>query len=152
MISYNGKFCGFKQYMPAKPITHGIKLWCLADAVSKFIINFEVYVGAANERRLKLPRNPLGTGAGVVTCLTHGMGGMWYTVVVDNYFSGPLLFDAMYKDGFYMVGTVKWKRKGFPTSLVVRKTKAAMVRYTSECTGTCTWQLSTGKIQRVLAF
>jgi hypothetical protein len=26
MVSYNGKYCWFKQYMPLKLVTHGIKL------------------------------------------------------------------------------------------------------------------------------
>jgi hypothetical protein len=49
MVAYNGQYCSFKQYLPLKPTTHGIKVWCLACSKSKFILNWEVYVGAANE-------------------------------------------------------------------------------------------------------
>jgi hypothetical protein len=50
MVAYNGKFCAFKQYLPLKPITHGIKVWCLCCSRIKYILNWEVYVGAENER------------------------------------------------------------------------------------------------------
>ena len=49
MVPYNGRFYAFKQYMKLKPVSHGIKIWCLACNVMNFVLNLEVYVGAANE-------------------------------------------------------------------------------------------------------
>lgn len=45
MVSYNRSFCGFKQYLPTKSIFHGLKFFVLACSESKFILNYEVYVG-----------------------------------------------------------------------------------------------------------
>jgi hypothetical protein len=49
MVAYNGQYYSFKQYLPLKPVAHGIKVWCLACSRSKYVLNWEVYVGAANE-------------------------------------------------------------------------------------------------------
>jgi hypothetical protein len=56
--------------MPLKPISHGIKLWCLADSHSKYVFNLEIYVGADNEKIAGLEKHKCGKGAGVVTRLT----------------------------------------------------------------------------------
>lgn len=117
MVAYNGKYCSFKQYMPMKPISHGIKLWCLACSVTKFVLNLEVYVGTANEVLTGLPQHACGSGAGVVSRLTTGWEHMWYTVVMDNFFSSPMLFEDLLTRGFYAVGTIRSLRTGFPTSL-----------------------------------
>jgi len=45
MIRYKGTYYPTRQYMPQKPQKWGIKVWCLADAISKFVSNFEVYCG-----------------------------------------------------------------------------------------------------------
>ena len=119
MVPYNGRYCSFKQYLPLKPITHGIKVWCLCCSVSKYVLNLEVYVGAANEAIAGLPQHACGAGAGVVTRLTNGWEGQWYTVVMDNYFTSPMLFEDLLRRGFYAVGTARQGRVGFPTSLKV---------------------------------
>ena len=46
MILYKGRAIGFGQYMPAKPIKHGIKVFVLCCAVTGFLLSFEVYTGA----------------------------------------------------------------------------------------------------------
>ena len=75
MVTYNGKFCSFKQYLPLKPVTHGIKIWCLACSVTKFVLNLEVYIGAANESLQGLPTHSCGSGAGFVSRVTTGWEG-----------------------------------------------------------------------------
>jgi len=46
MIRYKGSYCPARQYMPKKPQKWGIKVWCLADSVSKYVFNFDIYCGA----------------------------------------------------------------------------------------------------------
>ena len=43
MIRYKGLYCPIRQYMPKKPEKWGVKLWVLADSVSKYVYDFEVY-------------------------------------------------------------------------------------------------------------
>jgi hypothetical protein len=45
MIKYTGRAISFIQYMPAKPIKHGIKVFALCCAVTGFLYHFEIYTG-----------------------------------------------------------------------------------------------------------
>ena len=51
MIKYMGRAVSFVQYMPAKPIKHGTKVFCLCCAVSAVLLSFAVYVGKEDEQR-----------------------------------------------------------------------------------------------------
>ena len=42
MVPFKGRL-GFKQFMKDKPMKSGIKLWVLADAVTAYCYNLEVY-------------------------------------------------------------------------------------------------------------
>ena len=44
MVPFKGRL-GFKQFMKDKPVKFGIKLWVLADAVTAYCYNAEVYTG-----------------------------------------------------------------------------------------------------------
>ena len=43
MIKYCGHAVAFIEFMPAKPIKHGIKVFCLCCAVNAVMLAFEVY-------------------------------------------------------------------------------------------------------------
>ena len=45
MIKYMGRAVGFVQYMPAKPIEHGIKVFCLCCAYSGVMLAYKIYLG-----------------------------------------------------------------------------------------------------------
>ena len=45
MIKYCGRAVYFIQYMPKKPIKHGIKVFALCCAYTGYLLNFEVYLG-----------------------------------------------------------------------------------------------------------
>ena len=45
MIKYMGKYVTFVQYMPAKPIKHGIKVYALCCAFTGYLYGFEIYTG-----------------------------------------------------------------------------------------------------------
>ena len=51
MIRYMGRAVSYVQYMPAKPIKHGIKVFCLCCAVSAVLLSFEIYVGKEAENQ-----------------------------------------------------------------------------------------------------
>ena len=48
MVKYNGKSVGFVQYLPAKPIKHGIKIFSVCCSYSAFLLGYDVYVGKEN--------------------------------------------------------------------------------------------------------
>ena len=45
MISYMGRAVTFVQYMPAKPIKHGLNVYALCCAYSAVLLAYQVYVG-----------------------------------------------------------------------------------------------------------
>ena len=45
MIRYMGRAVAFVQYMPAKPIKHGIKVFAICCSMSAVLLGFKVYVG-----------------------------------------------------------------------------------------------------------
>ena len=49
MISYVGRGVSFVQYMPAKPIKHGIKVYALCCAYSAVLLAFQIYVGKEDD-------------------------------------------------------------------------------------------------------
>ena len=44
MITFHRQL-GMKQYVPIKPVKHGIKVWVYAEASSGFVCDFQVYMG-----------------------------------------------------------------------------------------------------------
>ena len=48
MIRFKGRMA-FRQYMPAKPIKWGVKIWVLAETSTGYLSKFQVYTGRAPE-------------------------------------------------------------------------------------------------------
>ena len=55
MIRYHGRAIAFVQYMPRKPIKHGIKVFAVCFAYSGVMLGFEVYCGADDTARITPP-------------------------------------------------------------------------------------------------
>ena len=93
MIRYMGRAISYVQYMPAKPIKHGIKVFALCCAFSAVILAFKVYVGKEDETD--------GTAVGVCNdlCidagLTESRGRVLYT---DNYYTSVKLAKHMFNE------------------------------------------------------
>jgi hypothetical protein len=45
MVRNKGTYSPRRQYMPNKPLKWGLKVWCLACSVSKYVWNFDFYCG-----------------------------------------------------------------------------------------------------------
>ena len=83
MISYMGRAVSFVQYMPAKPIKHGIKVYALCCAYSAVRLAFQIYVGKEDEE----------DNSAVAIChrlclqsgITNERGHVLYT---DNWYTG----------------------------------------------------------------
>jgi len=55
MIQFDGRLA-WKQYMPKKPVSWGIKLWCLCDSTTGYCLNFSVYTGGdMNQAHSEVP-------------------------------------------------------------------------------------------------
>ena len=102
MIRYMGRAISYVQYMPAKPIKHGIKVFALCCVVSAVILAFKVYVGKEDDS----------DGFAAAVCdelcvdagLTHQRVRVLYT---DNYYTSVKLAKLTFeKYGWTIVGTI----------------------------------------------
>ena len=73
MVQLKGRL-GFRQYMPAKPIKWGIKVWALSVATTGYGYHLQVYTGKAENKEEKPPRvnGPAKTLDGQEGPLLHG--------------------------------------------------------------------------------
>jgi hypothetical protein len=81
MIRYMGRAVSFVQYMPAKPIKHGMKVFCVYCAFTGVILVWKVYCGRDNDDNTALEIcDQLVKSA----CLTNARGRELYT---DNWYT-----------------------------------------------------------------
>ena len=88
MVRYKGKHCPTRQYMCQKPIKWGLKIWCVVDANSNFIYDFDVYCGT-NMQSIDGQESSCtvaNLGYKVVTDLTRGLENKGHVIVMDNFF------------------------------------------------------------------
>ena len=123
MIKFTGR-SSLKQYMPMKPIKHGIKVWVLGDNSNGYFCDFQIYTGKQNGTAEK------GLGARVVKDLTMTLKGKHHHVYFDNYFTSYSLLTDLEKDGIYSCGTCQKDRIGFPQEL---KKPSLPSRYVRVC-------------------
>ena len=106
----------FLQYIPKIPTKFGIKVWVLAEAKTRYVLDFDIYTGAEADPVKKV------LGHRVVIKLIKQYQGKGHCVFVDNYYTSPqLLLDLLARDT-NCIGTVKTKRKDFPVQLIPGKT------------------------------
>ena len=85
MIRYKGSYSPICQYMPNKPQKWGLKVWCPANAVSKYVYNFAIYCGKNIEAVLQPSRRREPRLAhNVVVDTVDGLDGNGHVVVMDN--------------------------------------------------------------------
>jgi hypothetical protein len=111
MIAFKGR-THLRQYMKAKIVKWGFKLWGCCDAKSGFCSHFAVYEG---KRPGEPPTKDL--GASVVKNMTKHLkpGSL---VVADNFFSSPMLAKDMKESGLQYLGTLRTNRKYVPADLL----------------------------------
>jgi hypothetical protein len=101
MIKYMGRFVSFIQYMPAKPIKHGIKVYALCCAYTGYLYMFEVYTGKGS--------TPDGSPKGVISRLLYGAGATGTTgriLYTDNFYTSLRVMKFIYLSfSMLLVGT-----------------------------------------------
>ena len=102
MIRYMGRAVTYVQYMPAKPIKHGIKVFALCCGFTGVLLSFIVYTGgeAKTDNTTLNVCDKLCISAGI----TKERGRVLYT---DNYYTSVKLAKHMFeKYGWTIVGTI----------------------------------------------
>jgi len=101
MIKYMGWAITWIQYMPKKPIKHGIKVFAMCCAATGYLYGFEVYTGKEYTTD--------GSAVGVITRLIEsarlqnaGTGQIFYT---DNWYTSiELMIHLWARFGFFIGG------------------------------------------------
>ena len=101
-----------KQYMPAKPIKRGSKLWCIGCSCCAYLWDFQLYAGKEDNA----PEGGLSTR--VVCDLCHPLlDDKHHVIYMDNFFSSVALCKKLKGFGTYSVGTLRANRKDYPEAL-----------------------------------
>lgn len=109
MIAYRGRI-SFRQYMPAKPTKHGIKVWMAADSSNGYVLNFDIYLGKeAGQQRIH------GLGYDVVTKMVLPFMNKNHHVYFDNFFSSVNLLEHLQAQSTFCCATVRSNRKDLPS-------------------------------------
>ncbi|XP_049782654.1 piggyBac transposable element-derived protein 4-like [Schistocerca cancellata] len=111
VVAFKGR-TSLKQYMPMKPVKRGYKIWCLADANTGFISNFDVYTGKSAASRGEFKDCQMCERVVLELCKPFFNSNR--TVVFDHFFSTFRLMKELRKRGPYSCGTVRGYRKGLP--------------------------------------
>ena len=106
MIRYKGLYCPIHQYMPKKPEKWDVRLWVLANLVSKYVYDFEVYHDKSGELEevLQQPRRTANAAYGLVMDLLVRLEDCGHCLVLDNFFTLVLLFQDLVGKGIYATG------------------------------------------------
>ena len=107
MVKFKGRL-SFRQYLPAKLVKWGIKIWSLAESKTGYLHRFQVYTGKENNTQEKgLPHR-------VVSELVSHLHYTNVRVYMDNYYTGVDLLTSLHARGIYACGTIRRNRKGLP--------------------------------------
>nr|KAG5704860.1 hypothetical protein BaRGS_001331 [Batillaria attramentaria] len=115
-----GKFRGrvfFRQYIPRKSCTYGMKVWCLNDAVTSMCLNWRVYIGE------KAKDHTLGLSAEVLLDLCRPIYDTSRVCFQDMHFTSPTLALKMKEHGLGSCGTVRHDHVGMPDAIKNNKLK-----------------------------
>ena len=92
MIPFKGRL-SIKQYMIDKPTKWDIKVFVLADARNGYTVRLQIYAGKSSN----LATNDSGLCSSVELELLNGLENNCPKVYLDNYFTSPELFLALYR-------------------------------------------------------
>jgi hypothetical protein len=111
MIKFQGRIT-YLQYMPAKPIRRGIKVWVMSDSHSGYMNRFEIYLG-----RKATNVSDKGLYFDIVSRLTYDLRGKNHHVFFDNLYTSIPLLVQMHKLGILCCGTIRKNRKFLPNEV-----------------------------------
>jgi hypothetical protein len=106
MVGYKGRST-LKQYMPNKPTKRGYKVWCICDAQTGYILDFNIYTGASETTEY-------GLGEKVILTLANPFLEKGFFLYFDNYFSSVRIAEVLLSKRTYCCATARTNRKNWP--------------------------------------
>lgn len=137
LVPFRGR-CGFKVFMPKKPKKYGIKVMCLCDAKTSYLLNAYIYTGKGSdsvglneaEKNLAIPTQS-------VVRLCQPIINSNKNVTADNWFSSLEVVDELLKRNLTFVGTVKKDKKAIPEEFLqnpVRPVRSSLYGFRDKTT------------------
>ena len=109
MIAFRG-ILSYVQYLPAKPIRRGIKVWMCCDNDTAYLHQFEVYFGQQQNTECGLVYD-------VVMKLCKNISGKYHHVYCDNLFTSVQLLKDLLACQTYCNGTIQVNKKYLPEDI-----------------------------------
>lgn len=114
LVPFRGR-CSFKVFMPKKPKKYGIKIMCLCDAKTSYLLNAYIYTGKSSdsmtlseaEKKLSIPTQ-------AVVRLCKPIQSSNRNVTADNWFGSIEVVDELQKMKLTYVGTLRKDKKLIP--------------------------------------
>ena len=121
MIKFKGRL-SFRQYLPAKPIKWGVKVWSLSESSTGYLHKFQVYCGKEEGQEKGLTHR-------VVTDLVGHLQNTNICVYMDNFYTSAPLLQELLMRGINACGTVRSNRKGLPVNLLPKNNRLQKHQY-----------------------
>lgn len=116
LYPFRGHFMA-RQYMPKKPAKYGMKIWQLVDSESRYLLNFNIYLGKEGDQITK------GLGEKVVLELSSPINRTGRNITCDNFFTSKALALKLWENGLTLVGTIRANRRELPSAALPNKTR-----------------------------
>ncbi|KAK2574752.1 hypothetical protein KPH14_013001 [Odynerus spinipes] len=111
LMLFKGR-CHFRQFIPSKRSRFGIKTFVLCDCKTNYVLDFIVYTGRHTD--IVHDFTTIGQAANVVMTLLRPYLGKGHTVITDNWYTSPHLYNLLHKEKTNAYGTVRKNRKDMP--------------------------------------
>lgn len=138
LVPFRGR-CSFKMYMPKKPNKYGIKVQCLTDARTHYLLNAYIYTGKGCDGKCltEQERKNLLIPTQAVLTLAKPHLHSNRNITTDNWYSSVELSKELLKKGLTTVGTLKKNKNEVPAQFLPNKNreeKSSLYGFTEELT------------------
>ncbi|KAL0809843.1 hypothetical protein ABMA28_011332 [Loxostege sticticalis] len=139
LVGFRGR-CRFKMYMPKKPNKYGLKILCLTDARTGYLLNAYIYTGKDSDG-LNLPteysrlKKPTQAVMRLVSCIE----GTNRNVTTDNWFTSIELVNMLKEKQLTLVGTMRKNQRDIPPEFLPsrqRPVESSIFGFTKDITMT----------------
>jgi len=138
MINFRGRHV-CKQYMPAKPIKFGFKLYVIAEAETGFMCSF-LFHGSKEYNEILSESENNSSIENVVLSLTDGLENNGYHIFMDRYYTSCSLFVKLKDKGIRATGTILQNRRGLPKEIEISNQPNQYQFYFTESLNYCIWK------------
>ena len=140
LMLFKGRL-SWKQFIRTKRARFGVKNFELCDSETGYLFNLKIYCGKID---VKKNSSCFGKSGDVVIELCEKLLNQGRTISLDNWYTSPLLFEKLHREGTNACGTVRLSRKHMPqdreiTQLKKLKKGEMLVRH-NKTVAFCAWK------------